>query len=435
MMYREISVQKKLNHANIIRLYGHIEDIDCIYLILEYAAKGNLFHYIRDRKRLTEEETWPFFTQVCVGVNYLHQNSIIHRDLKPENILLNHNNTVKICDFGWCVEGNNERNTYCGTLDYMAPEIIKGLSYTNKVDVWALGVLLYELTHGYPPFTAKNDSDKSRLIRKGNFKFEDNISAECRDLVRSILRISPEARPSLGSILKHPWISKFFPIEEKLKINDFCLPGCYILDEELGQGIVVNSEGLICEISFVSTVKEFITTDLIKKIESLSTRATSSTVYNSMYSKVETKDKEFEMKLEKDYPPSYKLSPKNSKNFLLEKSIQNNLVYSRKINSEERIPPLSPSTQKYRSGSSKIGLNIDLANMSQGSNFSSNSEAAEENKTIHKKILTDRQKELEMLRASLEGKKEKPVMLNKKDSKGLFSRFTELFNIGCSERY
>ena len=100
MMYREISVQKKLNHANIIRLYGHIEDIDSIYLILEYAAKGNLFHYIRDRKRLTEEETWPFFTQVCVGVNYLHQNSIIHRDLKPENILLNHNNTVKICDFG-----------------------------------------------------------------------------------------------------------------------------------------------------------------------------------------------------------------------------------------------------------------------------------------------------------------------------------------------
>lgn len=141
------------------------------------------------------------------------------------------------------------------------------------------------------------------------------------------------------------------------------------------------------------------------------------------------------MKLEKDYPPSYKLSPKNSKNFLLEKSIQNNLVYSRKINSEERIPPLSPSTQKYRSGSSKIGLNIDLTNMSQGSNFSSNSEATEENKTIHKKILTDRQKELEMLRASLEGKKEKPVMLNKKDSKGLFSRFTELFNIGCSERY
>ena len=86
----------------------------------------------------------------------------------------------------------------------MAPEIIKGLSYTNKVDVWALGVLLYEITHGYPPFTAKNDSDKSRLIRKGNFKFEDNILAECRDLVRSILRISPEARPSLGSILKHP---------------------------------------------------------------------------------------------------------------------------------------------------------------------------------------------------------------------------------------
>lgn len=79
---------------------------------------------------------------------------------------------MKICGFGWCAEGNSERSTFCGTLDYMAPQILKGLNYTNKIDIWALGTLLYEMVHGLPPFNAKTEVEKSRLIRQGAFKFQ-----------------------------------------------------------------------------------------------------------------------------------------------------------------------------------------------------------------------------------------------------------------------
>ena len=95
-----------------------------------------------------------FFYQTCLAMDYLHTRKIMHRDLKPENLLLDENLNIKLCDFGWSVEfnENEHRKTLCGTYEYMAPEIYYGDKQTVKTDVWALGILLYELMHGRPPF-------------------------------------------------------------------------------------------------------------------------------------------------------------------------------------------------------------------------------------------------------------------------------------------
>ena len=151
---REVEIHKTLKHENIIRLFTSLEDENYIYLVLEYAAKGNLFYLIRKKKNLNEDEAFYFFIQACAGIYFLHKNGFIHRDIKPENLLIDHENMLKICDFGWCVQANNseQRNTFCGTLEYMAPEMLQNTPHNHTLDVWCLGILLYELVHGQAPF-------------------------------------------------------------------------------------------------------------------------------------------------------------------------------------------------------------------------------------------------------------------------------------------
>lgn len=124
---REVDIHRRLKHENIIRLYNSLEDNNYIYLVLEYASKGNLFYLIRNKKVLTENETFYFFIQACAGIYFLHKNGLIHRDIKPENLLISNDNMLKVCDFGWCVQTQStfeERSTFCGTLEYMAPEML-----------------------------------------------------------------------------------------------------------------------------------------------------------------------------------------------------------------------------------------------------------------------------------------------------------------------
>jgi len=123
--------------VNIVRLYTSLEDTKFIYLILEYVKLGNLFFIIRNKGTLTEDEAFYFFIQTVAGIYFLHRNGFIHRDLKPENLLVGDKNVLKICDFGWCVEQTNrvesieQRNTFCGTLEYMAPEMITQKSHDH----------------------------------------------------------------------------------------------------------------------------------------------------------------------------------------------------------------------------------------------------------------------------------------------------------------
>lgn len=192
MVMREINIHRRLVHENIVRLYSYYEDDTHFYLIMDYVNKGTLYQMIKINNGLEEHLAFRYFIQVVCAVSFLHENNLIHRDLKPENLLLDETDCIKLCDFGWCVElkvGN--RVTFCGTFEYMAPELIKELPYNHAVDVWSLGVLLYELIHGYSPFRSKDNSESEdysqifRNILKNNLFIDKKISNECSDLIKS----------------------------------------------------------------------------------------------------------------------------------------------------------------------------------------------------------------------------------------------------------
>ena len=148
MFFGEIYIHKSLNHPNIVKLCGHLEDKAKIYLIIEYVDGGTVYSLLKKKIKLTETEACEIFKQACISVSYLHGTQLIHRDIKSENFLISKSGTVKLCDFGWCAYGALHRSTFCGTADYMAPEMFNSEHYDKKVDIWSLGILLYELIHG-----------------------------------------------------------------------------------------------------------------------------------------------------------------------------------------------------------------------------------------------------------------------------------------------
>ena len=216
---KEIDIQSKINHPNILRLYNSRELIDHYDLILEYAQEGNLYQTIKkEKKGFSEDITFKYFIQALNAIYFLHENNIIHRDIKPENFLLMNKDLIKLCDFGWSTEieiGN--RTTFCGTFEYMAPEIINDEPYEKGVDVWALGVLLYELFYGFTPFQPSDNSvDKVNdilcKVLKNDIQFNNNqkvIDDDMKDLILKMCESNMKKRISLKNVFQHPWIKKF----------------------------------------------------------------------------------------------------------------------------------------------------------------------------------------------------------------------------------
>ena len=205
---REILLQRQLDHPHVIKLLDYLEDSDSLYLVLEYAASGSLFRRLRRSPSLSETQIRRYFLQTCLGVQYLHSHDIVHRDIKPENLLLTTDNNIKIGDFGWSSRSNETRGEFCGTLDYMAPEMVAGQEHSFEVDVWGLGVLLYELVHGKPPFQAQNNKEKCRQILSLAYSCAPAVPVLLQDLIQGMLRAVPQDRLSLSDILAHPWMQQ-----------------------------------------------------------------------------------------------------------------------------------------------------------------------------------------------------------------------------------
>jgi len=207
---REIEIQSHLRHGNIIRLYGYFYDKKCVYLIIEYAANGELYKKLRHEGKFTEEEASKYIKQMATALLYLHKRNVIHRDIKPENLLLGYNGELKIGDFGWSVHTSNSsrRKTLCGTLDYLPPEMVEGKDHTAAVDIWSLGVLCYEFLVGVPPFEAP-ERDTYKRIAQVDLRIPDTISPEAKDLIKRLLQHDPEKRLPLSKVLTHPWITKY----------------------------------------------------------------------------------------------------------------------------------------------------------------------------------------------------------------------------------
>ena len=213
-IYNEIDIQSRISHKNIIKLFNVNETIKSFDLIMEYANNGTLFHYIKRNKGLNEKLSFKFFIQICNAIFFLHKNNLMHRDIKPENILMFDDNLVKLGDFGWCVEIETKtRSTFCGTIEYMAPEIVNQINYDQSIDIWSLGILLYELIHGFSPFRAVknkfNDDEVIDNIKENKIVFERNVSFECKELILELLNKNEKKRISIEDVFMSKWVKKF----------------------------------------------------------------------------------------------------------------------------------------------------------------------------------------------------------------------------------
>ena len=208
----EVNIHGRINHPNIIKLHNYFRIKNNSYLILEYSPNGTLFDIIRSSHGLSEIYSFYYFLQALNAIYFLHLHSIIHRDLKPENLLINEKNIIKLCDFGWSVKlKDNKRTTFCGTVEYMAPEIIKKQEYDETIDIWSLGVLLYELVHSYSPFFSE-DLDVKKIgnnITNNNLKFKDGLSEDYKNLVASLLIKDSTKRIKIEDIFQHPFMTRY----------------------------------------------------------------------------------------------------------------------------------------------------------------------------------------------------------------------------------
>uniref|UniRef100_A0A4W6CA23 non-specific serine/threonine protein kinase n=1 Tax=Lates calcarifer TaxID=8187 RepID=A0A4W6CA23_LATCA len=206
---REVEIQSHLRHPNILRLYGYFHDASRVYLILEFAPKGELYSELQRCGSFSEDRSATYIMELADALNYCHSKKVIHRDIKPENLLLGANGELKIADFGWSVHTpSSRRSTLCGTLDYLPPEMIEGKTHDEKVDLWSLGVLCYEFLVGKPPFEAKSHEDTYRRISRVEYTYpaQTNVSAGAKDLVARLLKHNPMHRLPIQGVLTHPWV-------------------------------------------------------------------------------------------------------------------------------------------------------------------------------------------------------------------------------------
>ncbi|CAG8182574.1 unnamed protein product [Penicillium olsonii] len=209
---REIEIQSNLRHPNVLRLYGHFHDSKRIFLILEFAGRGELYKHLRKEHRFPEWKAAQYIAQMAAALKYLHKKHVMHRDIKPENILVGIHGEIKISDFGWSVHApNNRRQTMCGTLDYLPPEMLNPGSqanyYSEKVDLWSLGVLAYEFLVGEAPFEDTPVMTQRRITR-ADMSVPSFVSPEAKDLIKRLLVLDPAKRIPLEEISRHPWIVK-----------------------------------------------------------------------------------------------------------------------------------------------------------------------------------------------------------------------------------
>ena len=214
---REIEIMYKIHHPNVVRLFSHFEDDNYCYFIMEYINKGNIYNLIpKDRtKRLSAQVVATLMKDVISAVYFLHNMNppIIHRDIKPENVLLAEGRVAKLTDFGWSnyMQGDEKRTTVCGTPIYLAPEIINETGHDERVDIWCIGVLLFELVTGNVPFLGNDIDTLKSNIRHMKIAWPRDISMDAKNLIMKILKYDPKARISLVEMLNHPFFTKHIP--------------------------------------------------------------------------------------------------------------------------------------------------------------------------------------------------------------------------------
>lgn len=207
---REYHIHSIMDHKNILRFYACFEDATSFYMVLEHAEFGDLLWYMKTvyYGRLTFQTFQKFVLQPLIeAIAYLHRNNIIHRDIKPENILVDKSRNIRLCDFGFSINCYEERpKSRLGTIEYMAPELLtdENVTYTTKIDIWAIGVLTYECLVGFSPFYDKDENKIVESIVKGHFIIPQYINREIEHFLKITLESDPTKRACIDELLRHP---------------------------------------------------------------------------------------------------------------------------------------------------------------------------------------------------------------------------------------
>uniref|UniRef100_A0A1B6LZ33 Ribosomal protein S6 kinase n=1 Tax=Graphocephala atropunctata TaxID=36148 RepID=A0A1B6LZ33_9HEMI len=209
----ERNILEAVKHPFIVDLIYAFQTGGKLYLIMEYLSGGELFMYLEREGIFLEDTASYFLCEITLAIEHLHALGIIYRDLKPENILLDAKGHVKLTDFGLCkeqIEEGNVTHTFCGTIEYMAPEILTRSGHGKAVDWWSLGALLYDMLTGAPPFTAENRKKTIEKIMRGKLILPPYLTPDARDLVRKLLKRTPSQRLGYGpedgeAVRRHPF--------------------------------------------------------------------------------------------------------------------------------------------------------------------------------------------------------------------------------------
>nr|XP_020729313.1 serine/threonine-protein kinase ULK3 isoform X2 [Odocoileus virginianus texanus] len=209
----EIEILKGIRHPHIVQLKDFQWDSDNIYLIMEFCAGGDLSRFIHTRRILPEKVARVFMQQLASALQFLHERNISHLDLKPQNILLSslEKPHLKLADFGFAqhMSPRDEKHVLRGSPLYMAPEMVCQRQYDARVDLWSVGVILYEALFGQPPFASRSFSELEEKIRSNRvieLPLRPQLSQDCRDLLQRLLERDPSRRISFQDFFAHPWV-------------------------------------------------------------------------------------------------------------------------------------------------------------------------------------------------------------------------------------
>ena len=217
---REMQSLKMLDHPNIVKVYELFEDPKNLSIVMDYFSGGELFDRMEKKGHYQEPAAAILMYSLFHSISHMHRKGIAHRDLKPENFLFEskrEESEVKVIDFGLANRYdllNNEMHTMVGTPYYVAPEVLRQ-NYGKECDLWSLGVIMYAVLAGFPPFNGDSDQEIKRKILKGDYHFNHaemaNVSTEAKSLIKSLLSLEASKRPPAAEVLNHPWFASVLP--------------------------------------------------------------------------------------------------------------------------------------------------------------------------------------------------------------------------------
>jgi serine/threonine protein kinase len=394
-MNREIEIMYLLNHPHCLRLKNHFEDDQNFYLLMPLASKGQLYKILRRCKKFDEKTAAQILRETIAALQYMHsfKPPILHRDLKPENLLINDTGRVYLADYGWSNFKNEGdiRKTFCGTPEYIAPEMLKKEGHDHRIDIWCVGVLMFEFLSGYSPFCAKTNQDLYMNIRRLKIQWPNDMPPLAKNLISKILKINPRDRLSLEDILKHKWFQQTPPLHETLKneftsekellmyhmVNEVTPETETIINSLLGRTDVKVTKSMTFSESGVSTVTLTKKKDdnVLKKMKTQASSSTKSSLSSGNYSIDVNKEQQDKLQMENVKLIKELTTLKNKLN-IYENENKNLKVEMSKLNS-------SNNSQAYEENIRQLKSEIDRWKLKDKDRLALLTEVEEKNNEIN----------------------------------------------------